>query len=184
MKLTIKNMVCRHCIETVRRILSDKLNIPIISIELGSAVLGVELDDKSREEVATALESEGFELIQSREAEIVDTIKRILIELSRREGEERENLPELMTARFHLSYPSLSRMFSEVEGRSIENYFVNLRVERVKELIKYQQLSLSEIAYVVGYSSVSHLSRQFKQVTGLTPSQFREMGRRKPLPDV
>lgn len=104
--------------------------------------------------------------------------------MSRREGEERENLPELMTARFHLSYPSLSRMFSEVEGRSIENYFVSLRVERVKKLIKYQQLSLSEIAYVVGYSSVSHMSRQFKQVTGLPPSQFREMERKKPLPDV
>lgn len=184
MKLTIKNMVCRHCVESVNHLLSDTLKLPVQHVELGSALIDDDLSEAQMKVISEALLKEGFELIQSREAEIVDTVKRLLIDYSRSDYSDRVSLPDILSTKFNLSYPSLSRIFSEVEGRSIENYCMNLRIERVKELIKYRQLSLSEIADMMGYSSVAHLSRQFKQFTGLTPSQFREIGSRKPLPEV
>lgn len=186
MKLTIKNMVCRHCVECVRRVLTDDLHLAVRSVELGGAEVDGQLTVDEMARVARALETEGFELIHSREAEIVDSIKRTLIDLTRHDvGQQRENLASLLDGKFGLSYASLSRLFSEIEGRSLENYYVSLRVERVKELIKYRRLSLSEIAYMTGYSSVAHLSRQFKQVTGLTPTQFKALGgNRTPLPDL
>ena len=129
--------------------------------------------------MADALREEGFELIQSREAQVVEDIKHLLIEESRRDASEsRQPMAEMLTDRLAMSYSSL------VEGRSIENYFISLRIERVKELIKYGRESLSEIAYLTGYSSPAHLSRQFKQITGLTPSQFRDLGSRTPLPEL
>lgn len=186
MKLTIKNMVCRHCVECVRRVLGDDLHLAVRSVELGGAVIDGELSDDELSAVSRALQAEGFELIHSREAEIVDSIKRLLIDHIRRESENpRENLQQLLDGRFGLTYASLSRLFSEVEGRSLENYYVSLRVERVKELIKYRRMSLSEIAYLTGYSSVAHLSRQFKQVTGLTPTEFKALGaQRVPLQEL
>ncbi len=118
---------------------------------------------------------------------MVDRVKRVLIEMSRRDDGVRGNLPEMLMEEMRawsVTYGSLSRLFSSMEGRTIENYFMSLRVERVKELIKYGQQTLSEIAYDTGYSSVAHLSRQFKQHTGMTPTEFRSMGVRKPLQDV
>ncbi len=186
MKLTIKNMVCRHCLECVRRLLSDGLQLKVTSVELGVAEIDGTLTDEDLEKVNHSLESEGFELIHSREIEIIESIKRILIDLTYRDGEhQRENLQSLLDGKFGLSYASLSRLFSETEGRSLENYYICLRIERVKELIKYHQLTLSEIAYQTGFSSAAHLSRQFKQTTGLTPSAFKSLGgKRTPLPDL
>ncbi len=177
-------MVCRHCVDKARDLLSSGLGLTVVAVELGAATIEENLDEVQLSKVAALLAEEGFELIQSREAEMVESIKHSLIEFSRRDGEQHENLSDMLAAEFRLSYTSLSRIFSEIEGRSIENYYLNLRIERVKELIKYQQLSLSEIADQMGYSSVAHLSRQFKQFTGLTPTQFRQMGIRKPLPEI
>ncbi len=185
-KLTIKNMVCRHCVSTVGHLLAQHLNLPVSVVELGYATINMSaIDDELMQKIAEALKEEGFELIQSRQAEIVESAKRILIEESRSdESDGRISIAELLVKRLAVSYPTLSRMFSEIEGRTIENYYLNLRVERVKELIKYNQLSLSEIAWRTGYSSVAHLSRQFKQFTGLTPSQFRVLGSRIPLSEL
>ena len=184
MKLNIKNMVCRHCVATVRHLLADELNLAVEAVGLGYAVIAGDLDSELMEKIRSILSNEGFELIHDRESEIVESRKRDLIDLSRRDDGEKVNLTEYLSCRSGLSYASLSRLFSEIEGRTIENYMMNLRVERVKELIKYGQKSFSEIAYVTGYSSVAHLSRQFKQLTGMTPTQFRDMGRRRPLPEV
>ncbi len=177
-------MVCRHCVATVRHLLADELNLAVEAVGLGYAVIAGDLDSELMEKIRSILSNEGFELIHDRESEIVESIKRDLIDLSRRDDGEKVNLTEYLSCRSGLSYASLSRLFSEIEGRTIENYMMNLRVERVKELIKYGQKSFSEIAYVTGYSSVAHLSRQFKQLTGMTPTQFRDMGRRRPLPEV
>ncbi len=186
MKLTIKNMVCRHCVESVKRVLDDELRLHVSHVELGSAIVEDELTEDRLKELERALNKEGFELIQSREAGIVDAIKRTLIDISRKDvNGHRENLKEMLAGKFGLSYTSLSRLFSSIEGRSIENYYMNIRVERVKELIKYEQMSMSEIAHLMGYSSVAHLSRQFKQVTGLTPTEFKTIGvGRIPLSEV
>ena len=153
-KLTIKNMVCRHCMATVSHLLAGHLGLPVTSVELGYATVGGDLSA-------------------------------LAIQESRRDASEsRQPMAEMLTDRLAMSYSSLSRIFSQVEGRSIENYFISLRIERVKELIKYGRESLSEIAYLTGYSSPAHLSRQFKQITGLTPSQFRDLGSRTPLPEL
>ena len=183
MIILIKNMVCRHCVDTVRRIF-DSLGIRLRNAGLGSVETENDLDSETIEKVVCALESEGFELIRSREAEPVETMTHRLIELSRTDGEQRRNLPEVLEGISGMGYAALSRLFSEIEGRSVENYFMSLRIERVKELIKYRRLTLSEIAYLTGYSSVAHLSAQFKRQTGLTPTQFRDLGTRTPLPEV
>lgn len=179
-------MVCRHCVECVRRILVHDIGIAGADVELGSVRLDSDLTPAQLSVLESALQQEGFELIKSREIEIVDGIKRLLIDASRSDTSDgRVSFQRLLDGRYGLSFTSLSRLFSEVEGRSIENYFVGLRVERVKELIKYRSMTLSEIADTMGYSSVSHLSRQFKQVTGLTPSEFKSLGApRRPLPDL
>ncbi|MGM9826846.1 MAG: helix-turn-helix domain-containing protein [Muribaculaceae bacterium] len=185
-RLTIKNMVCRHCVSCVRSVLSDELHLAVESVSLGCAEIDDVATPPDYAAIEAALEREGFELIHSRDAEIIDSVKRTLISLTRRDGDcQRESLSALLDGKYGISYASLSRLFSEIEGRSLENYFISLRIERVKELIKYHKLSLSEIAYMMGYSSVAHLSRQFKQTTGLTPTQFREIGGdRIPLPEL
>lgn len=183
MILLIKNMVCRHCAQTVERTLRS-LGLDVRSVELGAAEISDDPDEKTLRLIASALEDEGFELIQSREAATVEAIKHRLIELSRTDGEQRRNISEVLEGISGMGYTALSRLFSQIEGRSIENYFMSLRIERVKELIKYRKLTLSEIAWLTGYSSVAHLSAQFKRQTGLTPTQFRDLGTRKPLPEV
>ncbi len=186
MKLNIKNMVCRHCVECVRRVLSDVLHLTVKSVELGAAEIEGDVTEHGLAEINKALKAEGFELIRSRDMEIIDNIKRTLIDYTRNDSKpRRETLQSLLDGKFGLSFSSLSRLFSEYEGRSLENYYIGLRVERVKELIKYRRLSLSEIAYMTGYSSEAHLSRQFKQTTGLTPTAFKSIGgKRTPLPEV
>ncbi len=183
MKLPVKNMVCRHCVGTVRRVL-DAMGHTDAEVELGQILFTSPLSDEELERLSDALEQNGFEIIKSREAEIVESVKATLIELSRSEADDKPSLSEVLTSRIPLSYQQIGRIFTEVEGRTIENYYLNLRIERVKELIRYRRMSFSEIAHETGFSSVAHLSRQFKQMTGLTPSQFREMGERRPLPEV
>lgn len=184
MRLLIKNMVCRHCVDKVSHVL-ESLGYSDADVELGAAEIKAgELTDEELNSIGDALRSEGFDIIRSREAEIVETIKHTLIEESRNEGGSKVSIADALTRTIPMSYQQISRIFTEVEGRTIENYFLNLRIERVKELIRYARLSLSEIAFQTGFSSVAHLSRQFKQLTGLTPTQFREMGRRKPLQEV
>lgn len=184
MRLLVKNMVCRHCVESVRRALAGLDGIVTVNVELGAVDVEGALDDDSLRRVADALCSQGFELIVSREAAIIDNVKRRLIDESRRDGGPSANLSELLSSGFGVSYASISRIFSSVEGRSIEHYFMELRIERVKELIKYERCTLAEIADLTGFSSAAHLSAKFKSVTGLTPTQFRSLGIRRPLPEV
>lgn len=182
-KILIKNMVCRHCVESVRNILEHRLSLPFESVELGVINLSRPLSPSEQQSLASLLQEEGFEIIEKREAEIVERIKRKLIDDIRRDYNPSESLSSRL-APLGTSYATLSRIFSEVEGRSIENYFMNLRIERVKELIKYQQKTLSEIADLTGFSSAAHLSRQFKAFTGLTPSEFKSLGSRRSLADI
>lgn len=183
MKLIIKNMVCRHCVEVVRTEV-ERLGIAVRNVSLGLLETVDELSEGQLLQVEQKLTEEGFEIIVGREALLIEELKHLLIEESRREGGPSGKLQEIVSAHFTLSYPSVSRMFSAVEGRSLENYFISLRIEYVKELVKYGRETLSEIAYRTGFSSVAHLSAKFKSVTGLTPTQFRDIGERIPLPEV
>lgn len=185
MKILIKNMVCRHCVEAVKRILDGSDGVAAREVGLGYAVIDGEPEPQQLADIDRRLAAEGFELIRSRESAMVENVKKLLIErVWNPEPYRALNVSDHLSDELNASYSVISRLFSEVEGRTIENYLKTIRVERVKELIKYERMSLAEIADVAGYSSVGHLSRSFKQVTGMTPSEFRSLGKRTPLPEV
>lgn len=183
MKLSIKNMVCNHCVTAVRRALTD-LDLPIISVEIGRAEIDSELDAEGLNRLSRRLEESGFELISDPAKDLVETIKREIIMLVRSAEPVDVRLSDYLTGKLHRDYNSMSRLFSEHEGRTIERYMMLQKIERVKELLLDGELTVSEIAYITGYSSIAHLSRRFKEITGMTPSEFRLSGHRQPLSDV
>lgn len=186
MKLFIKNMVCDRCIMVVQHEL-DKLGLPVKQVKLGEAILENELSDEEKNRVGTVLSSLGFELIDDKKSRIIEKIKNIIIDLVHyQDAETNKNLSDILSQELHRDYNYLSNLFSEVESTTIEKYYIAQKIEKVKELLVYDELSLSEIAARLNYSSVAYLSNQFKKVTGLTPSHFRQIGegRRKPLDKV
>lgn len=186
MELLIKNMVCRHCIRAVETVL-DNLGITDAEVMLGSVTIPVEEVSKvGIEKIDRALEDDGFERIVDRNAMIVENIKKTIIRHVRIERECPLNLSACLEKHLDITYDTASRIFSAQEGRTIEKYFIAQKIELVKELMGYNQMSISEIADMTGYSSVSHLSRQFKDVTGMTPSQYlrRGLNDRQPITQV
>ncbi|HYF31080.1 MAG TPA: AraC family transcriptional regulator [Chitinophagaceae bacterium] len=174
--LFIKNMVCQRCIMTVEGIL-DKLDIPYNSVSLGEVELAGKLNVTRQKELDAALHKVGFELIETRVNKIVEDIKQSVMEyLALGMESQDQKLSSFITARVPYEYSYLSDLFSSIEGKTIEQYFILQRIEKVKELLVYDQLSLTEISYRTGFSSVHHLSSQFKKVTGLTPSHFKKIG--------
>ncbi len=173
--LYVKNMVCPRCVMTVESIL-DRYNIPYKEVKLGQAILDQDIDDKLVEEIDNELRKVGFELISDPKKIIVEQIKAVVIEYIRYDtlGNKKVNFSDYLTQRIGKSYSYLSEIFSKSEGKTIERYLILQKIERVKELISYGEMNFSEIAYELNYSSVAHLSRQFKQITGMTLSQFRE----------
>ncbi|MEQ9310602.1 MAG: AraC family transcriptional regulator [Balneolaceae bacterium] len=184
--LLIKNMVCDRCIKVVQTEL-ENLGYEINSIELGKVQLN-SINGVNIQEIKTTLEKEGFELIDNESSRIIEKIKTLIIQEIRKQNIESEklNLSDYLEKELHKSYSSLSSLFSKVEGRTIEKYVIQQRIERVKELLVYGEKTISEIAWELGYSSSQYLSNQFKSETGLSPSQFRNMiGKsRKPLDEV
>lgn len=183
MKLHIKNMVCNRCIMVVNDEL-EKLGLHPTSVELGEVVLSEELSDIQKDQIKSALEKVGFELIDNRKSQLIERVKTLLIELVHRQNNQlNTNLSDYLIQQLGHDYSSISTLFSEVEGTTIEKYYIAQKIERVKELLVYDELSLSEIAHLLNYSSVAHLSKQFKKTTGLTPSHFKQIGalKRKPL---
>lgn len=175
--IAIKNMVCRRCIMAVEQLLSQ-LGITPRSVALGQVVLERPLTEHQRNALAAGLAELGFELLDDRRKAIVSSIKTALIELIRSGDEEllgRVVISEYLEQQLGMHYSTLSRLFSQVEGKTIERFVIEQKIELVKELIAYNELSLTEISYRLGYSSVHHLSSQFKQVTGMTARQFRQL---------
>lgn len=186
MKLFIKNMVCSRCILVVQQEL-DKLGLPVEDVQLGEVQLSKALSSVEREQIDQALTPLGFELIDDKKSLLIEKIKTIIIELvHHQEGDIRHNLSVVLSDRLNQDYNYLSNLFSTVESTTIEKYFIAQKIERVKELLVYDELSLSEIAHQLNYSSVAYLSNQFKKVTGLTPSHFKKIGenKREPLDEV
>ena len=182
-KLFIRNMVCQRCIMTVEGIL-EKTGIDYARVSLGEAELTKEINANQREELDRGLKKVGFQLIETRVNKIVEDIKKLVLAYITDQSDERKRkLSSFITRDLHYDYSYLSDLFSSIEGTTIEQFFIIQRIEKVKELIVYEELSLTEIAYQTGFSSVHHLSSQFKKVTGLTPSHFKKIGsnKRKPL---
>lgn len=172
----IKNMVCQRCIMTVENIFRQ-YNIPFDKVSLGEVQLEQKLSEKELKEVDKALHEVGFELIDTRINKIIEHIKQAMMEyLNLGMDSQNLKLSSFITNKIPYDYSYLSDLFSSVEGKTIEQFFILQRIEKVKELLVYDQLSLTEISYQTGFSSVHHLSAQFKKVTGLTPSHFKKIG--------
>jgi len=177
--LYIKNMVCDRCKKTVTKILCD-LGIEHKPVLLGEVHLVEQIPALLKAELDSRLVSEGFEPIDNRKSRLIEQIKKALIELIKNEyPDKRINLSKYFAQQLNHDYSYLSNLFSSVEGKTIEHYFIQQKIEKVKELLVYDELTLSEIAYKLGYSSVAHLSSQFKKITGLTPSHFKTIGSSK-----
>lgn len=172
-------MVCQRCVMTVEKILKD-LDIPYTNVVLGEVDLMHKLSKEELKEIENQLKHAGFELIETRTNKIIEDIKQALIDyLGLGMDSQNIKLSAFITKRIPYEYSYLSDLFSSIEGKTIEQYFILQRIEKVKELIVYDQLSLTEISYQTGFSSVHHLSSQFKKVTGLTPSHFKKIGAAK-----
>ncbi len=174
MKLLIKNMVCPRCIIAVKNILKSE-GVTVKSISLGDAETEEELTDERRLSVARKLQDMGFELLDDPRSQLVEQIRIAVLKWVRM-NEERPKLSDYLADNLKKDYSTLSKLFSEVRGITIERFAIIHRIEYAKELLCYSQLSTSEIAYKLGYSSPAHLSSQFKQVTGMTPKDFRAQG--------
>ena len=182
----IKNMVCDRCIMVVQNEL-EKLGLDAKNIKLGEVILSKEITSLEKENLSKTLEPLGFEVIDDKKGRIIEKIKNIIIDLVHHQNSDvKTNLSDVLSDKLHHDYNYLSNLFSEVEGTTIEKYFIAQKVEKVKELLVYDELLLSEIANRLNYSSVAYLSNQFKKVTGLTPSHFKQIkeDKRKPLDKV
>lgn len=187
MLIHIKNMVCDRCIMVVRNEM-DKLHIAYKNIQLGQVELEEEPSAATLEQFRDKLALDGFEMLDDKKSKIVERIKNIIISLIHGKDADEFNLKlsVMLQEKTGMDYHYLSTLFSSVEGITIEKYTILQRTEKVKELLMYDEKSLSEIAYEMGYSSVQHLSQQFKKNTGLTPSHFRQLkeNKRKPLDKI
>lgn len=185
MELVVRNMVCDRCIAAVGDVLKT-LGLPVGRIALGEVRLQSDATAGELDALQQALQHAGFELVTAPEARIVARIKAAVVARVHHATtpDHRTKLSEHLAALLHQDYSGLSALFAQVEGITIEHYFLLQRMERVKELIKYGELSMSEVAFRTGFSSAAHMSTQFKQFTGMTPSAFKKTGRRQPLDRV
>lgn len=175
-------MVCNRCIMVVESELR-KMDIIPVSVELGEVTLNEELEETTKEKLTESLRLLGFEIIDDKKSRLIEQIKNLIIELIHHHNSNlKVNLSDYIGNKTHHDYNYLSNLFSEVEGTTIEQYFIAQKTERVKELLIYDELTLSEIAFQLNYSSVAHLSNQFKKVTGLTPSHFKKIKENKRIP--
>jgi AraC family transcriptional regulator len=176
MKLLVKNMVCDRCKMAVEDVLAGLGLVPV-SVQLGEVDLGdMVLDDEQLEQFRDKIETLGFELINDKKTRLIENIKKAVIELVHAsDAPEKIKLSVYLSGRLFHDYTHLSNLFSTVEGVTIEQYVINLKIEKTRELLVYDELTLTGIADRLGYSSVAHLSRQFKKVTGMTPSQFKRL---------
>jgi len=175
-------MVCDRCKLVVSDIL-NKMGVHDAKVELGKTCLPNTLSGNQMSELRKRLEGVGFEIIDDLKSRLIEKIKIVILEMVYgKQDFIKVNYSVYLEKKLGKSYHYLSNLFSEVEGQTIEKYIISQKIERVKELLVYEQLTLSEIAYELGYSSVSHLSVQFKKVTGLTPSHFKEIGLARRIP--
>lgn len=180
-------MVCDRCITAVRNELTS-LGLSVDHIQLGEARVSSEKEPDLKE-VQSKLQAQGFELIDDQKSQLINKLKTTIIEEIRADQPHRkasENFSSFLEKELNIDYTTLSKTFSSLEGRTIEKYIIAQKIEYVKELLMYNELSLSEIAWKLNYSSVQYLSNQFKKETGLTPSGFKSLkeDKRKTLDKV
>lgn len=174
MKLHIKNMVSNRCKMVVREELT-KLGLHFLIVELGEVEIMEDISAELRQQLKINLRNSGLELMEDKRAALIEKIKNIIIEMVQNPGEIKIKISDLLSEKLHHNYGYLSNLFSEVQGMSIQHFIMLYKVERIKELMRYDDPSITEIAYKMNYSSVGHLSNQFKKITGLSPEHFKEL---------
>jgi len=179
MNIYIKNMVCNRCIMAVSNIFHEA-GVSETEVQLGKVSVKESISEEKLTQIEDQLKAVGFEFINDSKSRLIEHIKNIVIDIIYNHPLEiKVNHSDYLAGQLNLDYNYLSTLFSSVEGTTIEKYMINLKIERVKELLVYDEKTLSEIADELGYSSVAHLSGQFKKVTGFTPSYFKKLGEQK-----
>jgi len=182
MKLFIKNMACESCKLLVREEL-EKLNLKPLKVELGEAEIKGEVSPAKEEKFREAIRKAGLEIVASKEALLVDKIKQAIAEYIKDKKSIRYNLSDYLSKKLQYDYSYLSSYFSNMQATTIEQYTIALKIEKAKEMLVLEEVTLQDIAEKLNYSSVAHLSAQFKKVTGLNASHFKKLGidRRKSI---
>lgn len=175
MKLYVKNMVCPRCIMAVKNVLREQ-SVDYQDVRLGEVITSGELTKEQLKDFRMKLKSLGFELLDDMQTKTIEQIKAVVIENVHHIQQTKMNLSDTLTLKLHRDYSWLSKLFSSTEGMTIEHYVMLQKAERIKELLSYGEKNLSEIAVDMGYSSVAHLSSQFKKITGMTPTRFKAQG--------
>lgn len=176
-QVLIKNMVCPRCIMAVENVLKDQ-RIVYDKVELGKVFLKEEMDEVSFGLFESKIQKLGFEILKDKDVQRIEKIKNLFTLLFQKEEiPSGLNISTYINSHIPEDYSMLSHLFSSMEGITIEKYFISLKIEKVKEWLFYEELTLSEMAYKLDYSSVQHLSSQFKKITGMTPSEYRKLRR-------
>ena len=178
-------MVCSRCKMVVKSEL-EKLGLQLLAVDLGEVEV-TPISERQKSEIAEHLKGFGFELIDDKKSRLIDKIKTLIIELVHQQNAQlNTNLSDYLSKQLTQDYSSLRNLFSEVEDTTIEKYFINQKIEKVKELLLYDELTLNEIAFQMNYSSVAYLSNQFKKVTGFSPSHYKQLKdkKRKQIEDL
>ncbi len=186
MKLYIKYMVSNRCKMAVKEELR-KLNLHFILVDLGEIEIMETLTPEQLQQFKIGLISTGLELMDDKKAVLIEKIKNVIVEMVHHSDEVlKVNFSDYLSEKLHHDYTYLANLFSEVQGTTIEQFIISHKIERIKELIIYGELNITEIAWKMNYSSVAHLSNQFKKMTGLSPSHFRNLKdkRRTPIEEI
>ena len=175
MKIYVKNMACESCKIVVKEVLAE-LEIPTLKVELGEIETKGDVSDDQKNELNKKIKKAGLELLENKQGVLIEKIRQVIVDYVYK-SDDKPNIKfsVLLSEELNHSYAYLSNFFSEVEATTIAQYIIALKIERIKELILFQENTLSEIADKLQYSSVAHLSAQFKKMTGLTPSHFKAL---------
>jgi AraC-like DNA-binding protein len=186
MKIYIKYMVSNRCKMAVKEALTS-LGLHFIVVDLGEVEIMENISADQRKELSNLLHMKGLELMDDKRTILIGKIKKVIIEMVHYSEEMvKVNFSDLLSEKLNYDYTYLSNLFSEVQGTTIEHFIISHKIERIKELIIYGELNVSEIAWKLNYSSIAHLSNQFKKVTGLSPTHFKQLKdkRRSPIEDI
>jgi AraC family transcriptional regulator len=175
-EILIKGMVCERCISVIKEGITN-LGYTVTKISLGKVFVKEELDKSDFDRIGLLLAENGFELVSNRHVRIVTQAKDLINEVfgENVKYDAKLKFSTLLSEKLHMNYDSISELFTEMEGITLEKFIITKRLEKVKELLVYTEFTLTEIAYITGFSSINHLSRQFKELTGFSPSHFKSI---------
>ena len=179
MKLYVRNMACLSCKVVVKEAL-EELEIQPVKVEMGEVEIKEDLTDIEKKKLNDKIKKVGLELLENKQGAIIEKIRKVVVDYVYHTEEKLiVNFSDYLSKKLNYSYTYLANLFSEVEASTIEQYVIAMKIERIKELIMFEDVTLTEISYKLHYSSVAHLSTQFKKVTGLTPTHFKQLKKKR-----